>query len=104
MIVRGLHKHYVAAKVIFSRKTILNFQIQLRPSNPTIAFVLCRRRFPIKIAFNITINRAQMPKPKRAEIYPPSPVFPMASSTWNFLDPLHLKASLLQVFKGVENV
>ena len=105
IVVRGLHERYVVTELIFFfRKIILNFQIQLRPSNPTIASVLCRRRFPTKIAFNIAINRAQMQKPKRAEIYPPSPVYPMDSSMWNFLDPLPLKASLLRMLKTVDSV
>jgi hypothetical protein len=34
VIVIGLHEHCVAAEVIGSKKTILNPQIQLHPSNP----------------------------------------------------------------------
>jgi hypothetical protein len=52
----------------------------------------------------MTINRAQKQTPKRPEIYPLSTVFPMASSMWHFLDPLHLKESLLQALRGVNNV
>jgi hypothetical protein len=47
---------------------------------------------------------AQNQTPKRAENYPPSPIFPMAMYMWHFFDPLHFKASLLQALKVVDNV
>jgi hypothetical protein len=40
IIVRGLHKHCIAAGFIGSRKTILIPRIQLRPSHPSIHFKL----------------------------------------------------------------
>jgi hypothetical protein len=36
--------------------------MELCPSHPTILFKLCRRRFPIKIAFAVKINKAQKQK------------------------------------------
>jgi len=50
------------------------------------------------------VNMAQNQTPKRAENYPPSPIFPMAMYMWHFFDPLHFKASLLQALKVVDNV
>jgi hypothetical protein len=63
-----------AAEVTGSRKIIPIPRIRLCPSDPTIPFKLCRRRFPIKIAFAVPINKAQ------GQTLKPSPVFPMASS------------------------
>jgi hypothetical protein len=48
IIVKGLHEHCMAAEVTGFRKTILVPRIQLRSS-----VQLCRRRFPIKIAFSM---------------------------------------------------
>jgi hypothetical protein len=102
--VRGLQGHRIAAEDIGSRKTILIPRIQLRSPDPTIPFKLCRRRFPIKIAFAMTVSKAQGQTLKRVAIYPPSPVFPMASCLWHFPDPLHLTKSLLQLLKGIDSV
>jgi len=59
MIVRGLHEHCTAAEIPGSRNTILIPSILLCPSDPTTPFKLHRRRFPINIAFAITINEPQ---------------------------------------------
>jgi hypothetical protein len=53
------HKHCIAAEVIGYRKSIIIPRIQLCPSDATIHFKLCRRRFPIKLVFAMTINMAQ---------------------------------------------
>ena len=73
MIIRCLHEHCLGAKVTVFRKIILVPKIQLCPSDPTIPFKLCRRRFPIKIAFAMTVSKAQGQTLKRAAIYPPAP-------------------------------
>ena len=59
MIVRGFDEYCIVAEVIGSRKTVLIPRIQFCPSYPTFPFKMCRRRFPIKIAFAVTINEAQ---------------------------------------------
>jgi hypothetical protein len=67
------------------------------------SFKLRRRRFPTKIAFAVTVNKAQGQKLKRAGIYLPLPVFPLASSIWHFPDPLNFAASRVQFLKAIDN-
>jgi hypothetical protein len=59
MIVIGLHEHCRAAEVTISKKAILVSRVQLCPSDLTVPFKLCRRQFAIKIAFAVTISKAQ---------------------------------------------
>jgi ATP-dependent exoDNAse (exonuclease V), alpha subunit - helicase superfamily I member len=79
----------IEAETAGSRTTILGLRIQSCPSDPTIPFKLCSRRFPIKNAFAMTISKAQGQTLKRATIYPTSSLFPMASSVWNFPEPFY---------------
>jgi hypothetical protein len=72
MIVRGFDEHSIAAEFIGSRKTILILSIQSCPSVSTIPFKMCRRRFPIKIAFAMTLSKAQGQMLKHVAIYPSS--------------------------------
>jgi hypothetical protein len=75
MIVRGLHAHCVAADVTGSRKTLLTPSFQLRPPDFAFSFKLCRRRFAIKIVFEVTISKAEAWMLQRLGISPPSSVF-----------------------------
>lgn len=70
-IVKGLDEHCIATNVIGSIKTILTPNVQLCPPDPTIPFELCRRLFPIKIAFATTNSKAQGQTFKRIGIYRP---------------------------------
>jgi len=79
-----------------SRQTILLPSIQLCPSDPTIPFKIFRRRFPIWMAFGMTI----MLKGRRLNLLQYIYLrlfFPMASSVWQLIVPLHLTKSLLQI-------
>ena len=76
VIVRLLHQQCILAEVLGCSQTVLIPSIQLCPSDPTIPFNPCRSRFPIKIAFAVTLSKAQGQKLRRAGLYPPSPVFP----------------------------
>jgi len=84
MIVRGWYKHYTEVQITGSRRTIPTPRIQLWPSDPTIPFKLCSRRFAIKIAFPMTVNKAQGQMINRVEIYQLSLIFfPIAISMRN---------------------
>jgi len=76
VIVRLLHQQCILAEVLGYSQTILIPSIQLCPSDSTIPFNPCRSRFPIKIAFAMTLSKAQRQTLRRAGLYPPSPVFP----------------------------
>jgi hypothetical protein len=88
MIMTGLREHCtqvvicdcIAGKVSGSRNAVLIPSIQFCPSDPTVPFKLCRRRFAIKIAFAVTVNKAEEQTFRRVGIYPLSPVSSMPSS------------------------
>jgi len=64
-------------------------------------FKMCRRRFVIKIAFDMAISKAQVQTHKSLAVYPLlSALFPMARSTWNFLDPLHFYILAVTISEG----
>ena len=65
-------------------KTELIPRINLTPSDPTIPFQMMRKQFPIKIAFAITINKAQGHTLQKAGLYLPEPIFRMDSYMWLF--------------------
>jgi hypothetical protein len=57
MIMRDFEDHCIAVEFIGSRHSNLMPRIQLCPSVPTTPFNVCRRRFLIKIAFAMAINK-----------------------------------------------
>lgn len=50
-------------------------RMTLAPKNPDLPFILRRRQFPVKLAWVMTINKAQGQTLFRAGIYLPDPVF-----------------------------
>jgi hypothetical protein len=74
MIVRGLYEHSIAGEFTGSRKTTLIPRIQSCPSDPTIYVKADSRRFPVRIAFAVTVGKVQGQTLKSLAIYPPSPV------------------------------
>jgi ATP-dependent DNA helicase PIF1 len=50
-------------------------RISLSPSDTTLPFTLIRRQFPIRLAFSMTINKAQGQTVPRLGLFLPSPVF-----------------------------
>jgi hypothetical protein len=72
---KSLHEQYIAADVTGSNHTVLIPTTELCPSDPAIPFQLCAGRFPIKIAFAMTIRKAEGRTLEPAALYPPLPVF-----------------------------
>jgi hypothetical protein len=52
----GLHEHCRATEVIGPRKSVI--QATVMPTELTVPFELCSKRFSINIAFAITLNKA----------------------------------------------
>jgi hypothetical protein len=50
-------------------------RLPLAPQNPDLPFILQRRQFPVKLAFAMTINKAQGQTLTRLGVYLPEPVF-----------------------------
>lgn len=75
LVVTHLGEYIITATIIHSDKTVLIPRINLTPSDPTVPFQMVRKQFPIKVAFAMTINKAQGQTLQRAGLYLPEPVF-----------------------------
>lgn len=75
MVVTDLKEYTIQAKLLTTGKTVIIPRINLTPSDPTMPFQLCRRQFPLKVAFAMTINKAQGQTLQKAALYLPQPVF-----------------------------
>lgn len=73
-----LHENLVEAKIISGSnigETVLIPRINMESSKISLPFPLSRRQFPIKIAFSMTINKAQGQTFEKVGIYLDEPVF-----------------------------
>ena len=78
LIVRKLYENCLDLQVISGEKAgerILLPRIDLSPADSSLPFSFKRRQFPIRIAFCMTINKAQGQTLTRVGIYLPRPVF-----------------------------
>lgn len=75
LVITNLGDFTITAKIIDSGKIVLIPRIDLTPSDPTMPFNLTRRQFPIKVAYAMTINKAQGQTLQRAGLFLPEPVF-----------------------------
>lgn len=78
MIVTRLMRNVIQAKVATgpAKDTYVWIpRLNITPSDESMPFVLCRRQFPIKPAYAMTINKAQGQTLKAAGVYLPKPVF-----------------------------
>jgi len=55
-IVRDSHERYKTTEITGCRKPIVIPRSQIYPSFPTLHIKLCRRLFPTKISFTVTVN------------------------------------------------
>ena len=75
LIIRHLHDNVIDAQTITSQQRVLIPRIKLAPSDVHLPFVLCRYQFPIRLAYAMTINKAQGQTFDQIGIYLPQPVF-----------------------------
>lgn len=75
LIVKQLNEFNIVAQTIDTNEFVIIPRIVLTPSDPSMPFKLTRKQFPIKIAFAITINKAQGQTLDKAGIFLPNPVF-----------------------------
>ena len=62
LIIRQMGRHAIAAEVLIGKSKgehVIIPRILLKPSETGLPFTLCRRQFPIRLAFCMTINKSQ---------------------------------------------
>ena len=78
LIVRKLYEHVIDAEVISStshgQRTLIP-RIKLAPSDINLPFVIERRQFPVRLAYSMTINKAQGQTFDKVGLYLPNTVF-----------------------------
>ena len=78
LVIKHVNQHVLDAEIITGThigKRVYIPRIRLTPSDPTLPFILARRQFPIRLAFAMTINKAQGQTLPNAGLYLPSHVF-----------------------------
>ena len=73
-----LHRNCVQAKIIYGQnagKEVLIQRIKLAPNDSNLPFNLDRVQFPLRLAYSVTINKAQGQTFDKVGIYLPKPVF-----------------------------
>lgn len=78
LVVRKMYDNVLDLEVLTGAnigQRVLLPRIDLSPSDSTVPFSFKRRQFPIRLAFCITINKAQGQTLDRVGIYLPDPVF-----------------------------
>jgi ATP-dependent DNA helicase PIF1 len=78
LIVKRLGQRVIEAKIITRNnvgKRVFIPRIIMSPSGIDWPFVLCRRQFPVQVAFAITINKSQGQTFNNVGVYLPSPIY-----------------------------
>ena len=98
----NMHDHLIdAIPISNTRQHVLIPRIKLAPSNVNLPFVLERRQFPIRLAYSMTIDKAQGQTFNRVGI---AYIFHhqylvMDNSMLHFQEQNHSKTSMLQLMK-----
>ena len=77
LIITGLHNHSIQADILTGARAGQPVIIPriLMSASENLPFKLTRRQFPIRVAFAMTINKAQGQTFERIGVYLPEPVF-----------------------------
>ena len=106
----GLHENAIALKVITGQSAgnvILLPRIDLTPSDTTLPFKLKRRQFPVKLAFAMTINKAQGQTFDKVRLYLPEPVFSHGQlyvALYKVKDPRNLRIKLSSSYAYTQKI
>ena len=78
LIVKTIKQYVIEAKVLSGPQkgqTIFIPRINLKPDEEESPFLFKRRQFPIKLAFNVTINKSQGQTVQNCGVYIDTPLF-----------------------------
>ena len=75
LIVTKKHRNLIEAKVLATGRLVFIPRIVNLSSSHELPFTLCRRQFPLRLAFAITVNKSQGQTFDRIGVYLPRPVF-----------------------------
>ena len=76
LIVKELHENIIVAETItIDKHSVLIPRIKLAPSDINLPFILEHRQFPVRLAYSMTVNKAQGQTFDKVGIYLPAPVF-----------------------------
>ena len=71
-----MHENLIVADTIaIDKQRVMISRIKLAPSDVNLPFVLERRQLPVRLAYSMTINKAQGQTFDKVGIYLPAPVF-----------------------------
>ena len=110
--VRGLQGHCIVTDVVALDKLSLYQTFSYARQSPPVPFKLCRRQFPIKISFSMTISKAQGQTLNPVAVYLPSPVFPHGqlyvafslSSTFDNIAFAVIEGPLQRIINDIDNI
>jgi hypothetical protein len=77
-VIRNCHLRVLDVEILTGRAAGKRFyipRIELRPQTPELPFTLKRRQFPVRLAYAMTINKAQGQTLRKAGVLLPEPVF-----------------------------
>ena len=78
LICRGLYSKVIDTEIITGSHVsnhVFIPRISLSPSNTSLPFILKQRQFPVRVAFSMTVNKAQGQTLNHVSVYLPQPVF-----------------------------
>ena len=78
LVIRQLHNNIIDAEVLTGvavGNRVLIPRLQLAPSDTGMPFTLCRRQFPLRLAYSMTINKAQGQTFEKVGLYLQRPYF-----------------------------
>lgn len=78
LVIKELKSNLLIAEVLVGSatgETIFIPRVDLAPTTTELPFILRRRQFPVKLAFSMSINKAQGQTLEKVGVYLPDPVF-----------------------------